>query len=44
MIADLTLATGEQVHLSASAGGAAFPEQGRILSHCAEVQMQHCIM
>lgn len=28
MIADLTLATGEQVHLSASAGGAAFPEQG----------------
>lgn len=27
-IADLTLATGEQVHLSASAGGAAFPEQG----------------
>lgn len=25
---DLTLATGEQVHLSASAGGAAFPEQG----------------
>ena len=28
MIADLTLATGEKVHLSASAGGAAFPEQG----------------
>ena len=28
MIANLTLATGEQVHLSASAGGAAFPEQG----------------
>ena len=28
MIEDLTLATGEQVHLSASAGGAAFPEQG----------------
>lgn len=28
MIVDLTLATGEQVHLSASAGGAAFPEQG----------------
>ena len=28
MIADLTLATGENVHLSASAGGAAFPEQG----------------
>lgn len=27
-IADLTLVTGEQVHLSASAGGAAFPEQG----------------
>ena len=28
MIADLALAPGEQVHLSASAGGAAFPEQG----------------
>ena len=28
MIANLTRATGEQVHLSASAGGAAFPEQG----------------
>ena len=28
MIADLTLATGEKVHLTASAGGAAFPEQG----------------
>lgn len=27
-IADLTLVTGEKVHLSASAGGAAFPEQG----------------
>ena len=28
MIADLTLATGEQVHLSVSDGGAAFPDQG----------------
>lgn len=28
MISHLTLATGEEVHLSASAGGAAFPEQG----------------
>ncbi|MFR5082709.1 MAG: hypothetical protein ACLTEE_08970 [Anaerobutyricum hallii] len=37
MIADLTLATGEQVHLSASAGGAAFPEgRGGILSHCVQ--------
>ena len=27
-IAELTLTTGERVHLSASAGGAAFPEQG----------------
>lgn len=40
MISQLTLPTGEVVELSASAGGAAFPEQGEdVMSLCKSADM-----
>ena len=40
MISQLTLPTGEGVELSASAGGAAFPEQGEdVMSLCKSADM-----
>ena len=43
MISQLTLPTGEVVELSASAGGAAFPEQGEdVMSLCKSGQIQNC--